>query len=67
MLDKRNLTCRLHVLTLLDQQMLHNNVRTCSWGLKANFRKLMLLLLQAGLVQKCFEGVGGEGGYLLIC
>ena len=24
MLDKRHLTCRLHVLTLLDQQMLYN-------------------------------------------
>ena len=34
MLDKRHLTCRLNNLTLLDQQMLYNNVRTCSWGLK---------------------------------
>ena len=27
------LTCRLHVLTLFNQQMLYNNVRTCSRGL----------------------------------
>ena len=32
MLDKRHLTCQLHVLTLLNQQMLYGNVRTCSRG-----------------------------------
>ena len=34
MLVKHHLTCRLHVLTLLNQQMLYNNVRTCSRGLR---------------------------------
>ena len=34
MLDERHLTCQLHDLTLLDQQMLCNNVRTCSRGLR---------------------------------
>ena len=34
MLDKRHLTCRLHVLILLNQQMLYNNVRTCSRALE---------------------------------
>ena len=32
MLNKRHLTYRFHVLTLLNQQVLYNSVRTCSQG-----------------------------------
>ena len=37
MLDKRHLTSRLHVLTLLNPQLLYNNVRTCSRGFMGCF------------------------------
>ena len=42
MLEKRHLTCRLHVLTLLDQQMLYNIARSCSRGLKLLYGLIIL-------------------------
>ena len=59
MLDKRHLTCRLHALTLLDQQMLYNNVRTCSGDLRPNFACIWMFILsslQPQLIGKYVSG-----------